>query len=143
MVISDGIPVVPRNRKSRNSVPNPSTEEKTTRNTVPWNKNRSKLPLFCSEPFCGREHNSEFRSVKPYRCKFSEFRSEPFRGREHNSEFLSVKQIILLNSWNTVPNHTFILFRKTFPSLRVYFTRSVHSFPLPPSIQVPRRGSVS
>jgi hypothetical protein len=35
MVISDGIPVVPRKRKSRNSVPNPSAEEKTTRNSVP------------------------------------------------------------------------------------------------------------
>jgi hypothetical protein len=48
-----------------------------------------------------------------------------------------------LNSRNAVPNHISLLFRKTFPSLRVYFTRSVHSFPLPPSIQVPRRGSVS
>ncbi len=38
MVISDGIPVVPRNRKSRNSVPNPSAEEKTTRNSFPCNK---------------------------------------------------------------------------------------------------------
>ena len=44
MVISDGIPVVPRNRKSRNSVPNPSAEEKIARNSVPKNKNRSKLP---------------------------------------------------------------------------------------------------
>ena len=38
MVISDGIPAVPRNKKSRNSVPNPSAEEKTSRNSVPWNK---------------------------------------------------------------------------------------------------------
>ncbi len=42
-VISDGIPAVPRNRNSRNSVPNPSAEEKTTRNSVPWIKNRSML----------------------------------------------------------------------------------------------------
>ncbi len=35
MVISDGIPAVPRNRKPRNSIPNPSAEEKTTRNSVP------------------------------------------------------------------------------------------------------------
>jgi hypothetical protein len=28
LVISDGIPAVPRNRISRNSVPNPSAEEK-------------------------------------------------------------------------------------------------------------------
>jgi hypothetical protein len=44
LVISDGIPVVPRNRKSRNSVPNPSAEEKITWNSVPKNKNKSKLP---------------------------------------------------------------------------------------------------
>ncbi len=31
-------------RKSRNSVPNPSAEEKIARNSVPKNKNRSKLP---------------------------------------------------------------------------------------------------
>ncbi len=43
MFIYYGVPVVPRNRKSRNSVPNPSAEEKITRNSVPWNKNRSKL----------------------------------------------------------------------------------------------------
>ncbi len=42
MVISDGIPAVPRNRKSRNSVPNPSGEEKITRNSVPWNKKEAK-----------------------------------------------------------------------------------------------------
>jgi hypothetical protein len=64
MVISDGIPAVPRNKNSRNSVPNPSAEEKTTRNFVPWNKNRSKLTEFRSEPFSGRENNSEFRSVE-------------------------------------------------------------------------------
>ncbi len=50
MVNSDGIPAVPRNRNSRNSVPNPSAEEKTTRNSVPWNKNRRKLAEFRSEP---------------------------------------------------------------------------------------------
>jgi hypothetical protein len=82
MVIFDGIPAVPRNRKlsesvpnpfveekkleimfrgttkeanSRNSLPDPSAEDKTTRNSVPWNKNRSKLSEFRSEPFRGRE----------------------------------------------------------------------------------------
>ncbi len=64
MVISDGIPDVPRNRNSQNSVPNPSAEEKTTRNSVPWNKTRSILAEFRSEPFRGREINSEFRSVE-------------------------------------------------------------------------------
>jgi hypothetical protein len=110
MVISDGIPAVPRNRKPRNSIPNPSAEEKTTRNSVPLNKNRSELSEFPSEHFSGRENNSEFLSVdtkieeysqnslpnpsaeekttrnsvpwKKYRSKLSEFRSEPFRGRE-------------------------------------------------------------
>jgi hypothetical protein len=55
MVISDGIPAVPRNRKPRNSVPNPSAEEKTTGNSIPENKTRSKLSEFLSEPFRGRE----------------------------------------------------------------------------------------
>ena len=110
MVISDGIPAVPRNRKPRNSVPNPSAEEKTTRNSVLLNKNRSKFSEFPSEHFSGRENNSEFLSAdtkieeysqnslpnpsaeekttrnfvpwNKYRSKLSEFRSEPFRGRE-------------------------------------------------------------
>ncbi len=53
-----------RTENSRNSVPNHSTEEKTTRNSVPWNKNRRKHLEFCSEPFRGRKNNSEFRSVE-------------------------------------------------------------------------------
>jgi hypothetical protein len=40
---------------SRNFLPNFSAEEKTTRNSVPWNKKRSKLSELCSEPFRGRE----------------------------------------------------------------------------------------
>jgi hypothetical protein len=64
MVISDRIPAVPRNRNSWYSVPNHSVEEKTTRNSVPWNKTRSILAEFRSEPFRGRENNSEFRSVE-------------------------------------------------------------------------------
>ncbi len=50
MVNSDGIPAVPRNKNSRNSVPNPSAEEKTTRNSVPSNKNTRELAEFRSEP---------------------------------------------------------------------------------------------
>ncbi len=38
MVISDGIPAVPRNRKLSKFVPEHFTEEKTTRNFVPWKK---------------------------------------------------------------------------------------------------------
>jgi hypothetical protein len=110
MVIFDGIPAVPRNKKPRNSVPNPYAEDKTTLNSVPLNKKRSELSEFPSEHFSGRENNSEFLSVdtkievypqnflpnpsaeektsrnsvpwKKYRCQLSEFRSEPFRGRE-------------------------------------------------------------
>jgi hypothetical protein len=101
---------VPRNKNPRNSVPNPSAEEKTTRNSVLLSKNRSKLSEFPSAHFSGRENNSEFlfpwkkreaysrnsfsnpsakekttRISVPwnkYRSKLSEFRSEPFRGRE-------------------------------------------------------------
>jgi hypothetical protein len=45
MLISDGIPAVPRNRNLRNSVPNPSAEEKTTRNSVPWKKKKHTLGI--------------------------------------------------------------------------------------------------
>ncbi len=46
---------------ARNYVLNHSAEPKTTRNSVPWNKNLSKHLEFCSEPFRGRDNNSEFR----------------------------------------------------------------------------------
>ncbi len=42
---------------SRNSFRNHSVEEETTRNSIPW-KNTSKLSEFRSEPFHGRENNS-------------------------------------------------------------------------------------
>jgi hypothetical protein len=42
---------------SWNSLPNPSAEEKTTRNSLPWSKNRSKFSEFLSEPFRGREND--------------------------------------------------------------------------------------
>ncbi len=99
---------------SRNSVSNPSTDEKTTRNSVPWNKNRRKLLEFPNEPFSRREttwnsvprgtrieanswnslpnpsaEEKTTRNSLPWsknRSKFSEFLSEPFRGRENDSE---------------------------------------------------------
>ncbi len=64
LVCFGGIPAVPRNRNSRNSVPNCSAEEKIAQNSVPWNKIRSKRSEFRSETFRGRENNSEFRSVE-------------------------------------------------------------------------------
>jgi hypothetical protein len=59
MVISDEIRAVPQNRKSWNSVSNPSAEEKRTRNSVPLNKNRKNLGEFRSEPFPRRGNYSE------------------------------------------------------------------------------------
>jgi hypothetical protein len=47
----------------RDSVPHHSAEEENARNFVPCKKNMSKLSEFLSEPFHGRENNSEFRSV--------------------------------------------------------------------------------
>jgi hypothetical protein len=49
---------------SRNSLPNPSAEEKTAGYSIAWNKNRSKLSEFTSEPFSRKENNSEFQSVE-------------------------------------------------------------------------------
>jgi hypothetical protein len=40
---------------SRNSLPNIPAEDKRTRNSVLWNKYRSKLSEFRSEPFRGKE----------------------------------------------------------------------------------------
>ncbi len=105
MVISDGIPAVPRKRNSRNSVPNPSVEEKTTRNSVPWTKNRSKISKFPSEPL---QRKRTPRNSVPWnrnKSKISEFSSEPFRGRENNSEFRSV-ELKQKNSRNSVPNYS-------------------------------------
>ncbi len=65
MVISDGIPDVPRNRK---------------------------LTDLHSEPFRWKENNPDFRYVEQNRSKLSEFPSEPFSGRENNAEFRSLEQ---------------------------------------------------
>ncbi len=75
---------------SRNSIPNRSIEEKNARNSVPWNKNRSKLSEFRSEPFRGTENSrnsfpnrsaeeKNARNSVPWkknRSKLSDFRSE-------------------------------------------------------------------
>jgi hypothetical protein len=60
---NSGCSAIGGTESSRNSVPNPSAEEKTTQNSVPLNKNR--LSGFPSETFSGRENNWEFRSVEP------------------------------------------------------------------------------
>jgi hypothetical protein len=81
----------------RNSVPNRPAEEKNARNSVPWNKNRSKLSEFCSEPFRGTENfrnsvsnrSAEEKNTqnsvprKKNRSKLLEFRSEACHGQKH------------------------------------------------------------
>jgi hypothetical protein len=58
------------------------------RNFVSWNKNRSKLSEFRSEPFRRRENNSESVPWNKNRSKHLEFCSEPFHSAEEkkNSE---------------------------------------------------------
>ncbi len=142
MVISDRIPVVPRNRNSRNSVPNPSAEEKTVRNSVPLNKNTSKISELPSEPFSGRENNSEFRSVVPNSQKLSKFFSELFSGRKNNSEFRSVEQKekqTLGIPFRTIPRKRKIIRvecgghqsdrRSCASSVKLHFFAEFHSFP--------------
>jgi hypothetical protein len=92
LVISHGILAVPRNRISRNSVPNPSAEEKTSRNSVPRNRNRSKLSEVPSEPFSGREttRNSVPRN----------------RNRSKLSESLPNLLVEEKTTRNSVPNHS-------------------------------------
>jgi hypothetical protein len=106
MVISDGIPAFPRNRKSRNSVPNPSVEEKTTRDSVLLNKNRSKLSEFPSEPFIGRENNSEFQSVEPNKTQTLgiPFQTLQRKKKQPGIPFRGTK--IEANSWNSAPDHS-------------------------------------
>jgi hypothetical protein len=81
---------------------------------IPFRGTKTEALIICSEPFCGREHNSEFRSVEPKQMQFlgipfltiprkrtqlgnpfratknrnklSKCPSEPFRGRETNLE---------------------------------------------------------
>ncbi len=85
-----------RGKNSRNSVLYHSAEERTTRNSVPWNKNRSKHLEFCSEPCRGRKNNSEFCSMEQKYCrsKLSEFRSEACLGRKHAVNSVCCTRII-------------------------------------------------
>jgi hypothetical protein len=48
---------------SQNSAPNPSAEEKTTRNSVPWNKNRNKLSeeKQLGTPFCVEQNAAGYK----------------------------------------------------------------------------------
>jgi hypothetical protein len=75
---------------SRNSVLNHSAEEKTTRNSVSWNKNRSKHLEFCSEPFRGGENNSEFRYVEQ---KKNQTLGIPFRSCIRQKHFVCRSRI--------------------------------------------------
>jgi hypothetical protein len=91
-------------KHSHNSVPNPSADENTTRNSVPWNQNRS---------------------------KFSEFRSEPFRGRETNSDQNAAAEYLKIVSERTTfdvqTNHFVKLFCCCF--VKLIFSAEFHSVP--------------
>jgi hypothetical protein len=58
MVISDGISVFPRNRKSRNSVPNPSAEEKTEQHGIPFRGTKIEANSHNSFPNHSAEENT-------------------------------------------------------------------------------------
>ncbi len=68
------------------------------------NNTEQKTSEFRSEPYCGRENNSEFPSVEQNISKLLEFPSEHFSGRENNSEFRSVETKIEAYSQNSLPN---------------------------------------
>ncbi len=106
MVISDGIPAVPRNKNPRNSVPNTSAEEKTTRNSVPLSKNRSNLSEFPSEHFSGRENNSEFLSVETKIEAYSRNSLPNPSAEEKQLGILFLGTNIEANCRNSVPNHS-------------------------------------
>jgi hypothetical protein len=106
MVISDGIPAVPGNKNPRNSVPNPSAEEKTTRNSVPLSKNRSKLSEFPSEHFSGRENNSKFLSVETKIEAYSRNSILNPSAEEKTTRNSVPWNNIEANCRNSVPNHS-------------------------------------
>jgi hypothetical protein len=66
MVISDGIPDVPRKFFFRNSVPNSSAEEKTTPSSVPWNKKKANSHNYVPNPSAEEkaQHGIPFRGTK-------------------------------------------------------------------------------
>ncbi len=119
----------------RNSVPKHSAEEKTTRNCVPWNKNRRKHLKFCSKPFRGRETNSEFRSELQWnknRSNLSEFRSEACIGEKKavNSVCWSrffIKQMFFM-SFRPVPS--FGVDSSVNLGMSTFFSRITESIPI-------------
>jgi hypothetical protein len=52
---------------SRNSVPNPAVGEKTTRNSVPWTKNRSLFSEFPSEVRKSRQSSTPLQVLEKRR----------------------------------------------------------------------------
>jgi hypothetical protein len=80
MGIFNGILAVPRTENSWNSVLNPSTEEKTTQNSVLWNKIKGTLGI----PFGTIRRGENNRNSVPWnknRRNPLGIPSEPFRGR--------------------------------------------------------------
>ncbi len=68
-------------KNSHNSVMNPSAKENTTRNSISWNQNRSKLSEFRFELQYSAEENTT-QSQNSFPCKNLQCCSEQFRGRE-------------------------------------------------------------
>jgi hypothetical protein len=103
---------------SWNSVLNHSADEKLTRNFVPWNKKRSKQLEFCSEPFRGRENNSEFRSVEQKKKQTLGIQFRSCLGQKHF--FMSFPPVpsLGIDSFVTLGMSTFLRgIEETIPSL--------------------------
>jgi hypothetical protein len=79
MVISDGIPAVLRNRKLSEFRSEPFCGRENDLNSIPLNRNRSKLFNFCSKAFRKRKTSSESPKIEE---KFQKVFSKTFRGRK-------------------------------------------------------------
>ncbi len=107
---------------SRNSVPNRSAENKNARNSVPWNKNWSKLSEFHSEPCLGQKYAVYSVCWGKIFCKTNFFHAI-FRASElilpknleclgSSTSFLGITEAIpclfrwIFSEWNSVANHS-------------------------------------
>jgi hypothetical protein len=72
---------------SRNFILKPFHGRDATRNSVLWNKKRSKLSEFCSEAFCQRKQASNSVCWSRIFCKTDIFHVIPFRSELRNRLF--------------------------------------------------------
>jgi hypothetical protein len=77
MVISEGIPAVLRNRKLSEFRSEPFRGRENDLNSVPMNRNGSKLLNFCSRAFRKRKTSSESPKIEE---NFQNFVSKTIRG---------------------------------------------------------------